>query len=102
MLTYDSGGFTAQSIAVSDVNGDGRRDVVVGNVCADVGCNGNGSVGVLLNGRNSTSTLLSSNLNPSIYGQKVAWTATVATTGSSMPTGKVKFTWSIYTIGPQH
>jgi hypothetical protein len=42
---------------------------------------------------------LTSSLNPSIYGQKVTWTATVTTSGSITPTGKVKLTWSIYTIG---
>jgi hypothetical protein len=29
----------------------------------------------------------------------VTWTATVTSSGSIAPTGKVKFTWSIYTIG---
>jgi hypothetical protein len=46
-----------------------------------------------------TSTTLTSSLNPSTYGQKVTWTATVTPSGSIMPTGTVKFTWSIYTIG---
>jgi len=44
-------------------------------------------------------TTLASSLNPSIYGQKVNFTATVAPSGSITPTGKVKFTWSIYTLG---
>jgi len=38
-------------------------------------------------------------LNPSIYGQKVTWTATVTSSSSITPTGKVRFTWSGYTIG---
>lgn len=46
-----------------------------------------------------TTTMLRSNLNPSIYGQKVTWTATVTNTGSVIPTGKVNFTWSDHTIG---
>jgi len=46
-----------------------------------------------------TSTSFTSSLNPSIYGQKVTWTATVTSSGSFMPTGKVKFTWSGNTIG---
>lgn len=39
----------------------------------------------------STSTTLSSNVNPSAYGQAVMLTAVVSTTGSSVPTGKVTF-----------
>jgi hypothetical protein len=41
---------------------------------------------------------LSSSLNPSIYGQKVTFTATVTSSGPT-PTGKVRFTWSDFTIG---
>jgi Big-like domain-containing protein/beta-propeller repeat-containing protein len=44
-------------------------------------------------------TTLTSSLNPSIYGQKVTFTATVAPSGSITPTGRVKFTWSIYNLG---
>jgi len=46
-----------------------------------------------------TLTSLTSSLNPSIYGQGVTWTAKVTSSGSIMPTGKVRFTWSGYTIG---
>jgi sugar lactone lactonase YvrE len=44
-------------------------------------------------------TTLTSSLSPSIYGQKVTWTAVVTTSGTVVPTGKVTFTWSGYTIG---
>lgn len=48
-------------------------------------------------------TTLASSLNPSIYGQKVTWTATVAPSGAIPPTGTVSFTWGSayrrYTIG---
>jgi hypothetical protein len=47
----------------------------------------------------ATSTGLSSSLNPSVYGQAVTWTATVASSVGFIPTGVVKFTWSGYTIG---
>jgi hypothetical protein len=47
----------------------------------------------------ATSTEFVSSLNPSNYGQKVTWNATVTSSGSVTPTGKVKFTWSGYTIG---
>jgi hypothetical protein len=47
----------------------------------------------------STTTTMVSSLNPSTYGQKVTWTATVTTSGSITPTGKVNFTWDGYSIG---
>jgi hypothetical protein len=46
-----------------------------------------------------TTSSLASSLNPSTYGQKVTWTATVTSSGSISPTGKVNFTWSRFTIG---
>jgi hypothetical protein len=49
--------------------------------------------------KSATATILASSLNPSIYGQKVTWTATVTSTGSSEPTGKVTFKWQGNTIG---
>jgi hypothetical protein len=33
-VTYNSGGYEADSLAVADVNGDGKLDLVVANVCA--------------------------------------------------------------------
>ncbi|MGC1435775.1 MAG: VCBS repeat-containing protein, partial [Terriglobales bacterium] len=37
-VPYDSGGFTALSVAVADVNGDNKPDVVVANWCTDNTC----------------------------------------------------------------
>lgn len=48
--------------------------------------------------RYSTNTTVSASLNPSSYGQAVTWTATVTSSGSVPPTGKVNFTWG-YNIG---
>lgn len=39
----------------------------------------------------STTTTLTSSLNPSTYGQTVTWTATVTSNGGPVPTGKAKF-----------
>jgi len=48
VVTYSSGGNTALSVAVADVNGDGKPDLLVGNQCdTSINC-AHGLVGVLL------------------------------------------------------
>ncbi len=49
--------------------------------------------------QSATTTALTSSLNPSTYGQNVTWTATVTTSGTAPPTGKVNFNWSDNSIG---
>ena len=46
-VTYDSGGLNPYSVAVADVNGDGKPDLLVAN-------EGSNTVGVLLGNRNGT------------------------------------------------
>jgi FG-GAP-like repeat/FG-GAP repeat len=47
--SYETGGYDALSIAVGDVNGDGKLDVIVANTCGS-GCGGLGLVLLLGNG----------------------------------------------------
>jgi hypothetical protein len=58
-LTFPTGGYGADSIAVADLNGDGKPDIVVANYCAvaSAGCLGTpdeGSVSVLLGNGDGT------------------------------------------------
>jgi hypothetical protein len=52
--TYFSGGGTAYSVAVADVNGDNKPDVLVANGCAGVNNCSSGTVGVLLGNGDGT------------------------------------------------
>ncbi len=75
------------SVAVADLTGDGRPDLIVANEVSN-------TVSVLLNttainSLPATATSVSSSQNPSTYGQSVTFTATV--TGSGTPTGTVTF-----------
>ncbi len=77
---------------LADLNLDGKPDLVTANWCCTPNYAYKGSVSVLLNVfTDATTTTLSSSLNPSTYGQKVTWTAKVATSGSIPPTGRVIF-----------
>ncbi|MGB9232931.1 MAG: VCBS repeat-containing protein, partial [Terriglobales bacterium] len=53
-VSYSSGGYAADSIAVADVNGDGYPDVLVTNRCASSSCTNGGSIGVLLGNGDGT------------------------------------------------
>ena len=83
---YRSGGRFAVSVAVADLNGDGKTDVLVVNETTS-------SVGVLLNnvGAPPTTTALVSSVNPVATGQTVTYTATVTSESGGPLTGTVMF-----------
>jgi hypothetical protein len=73
-INYSSGGPDTVSVAIADVNGDGRLDLVALNI-------GSSTVGVLLNDTSySTKTALTSSPNPSFVNQTVTFTATITST----------------------
>jgi len=47
-VAYNTSAVRPLSVAVADVNGDGRPDLLVANLCADINCTTNGIVSVLL------------------------------------------------------
>jgi FG-GAP-like repeat/FG-GAP repeat len=53
-VTYSSGAYEADSVAVADINNDGKLDVLVANQCADAKCAKEGTIGVLLGNGDGT------------------------------------------------
>ena len=91
---YGTGGVGAFGIAIADVNGDGRPDVMVTNMCFNSTNCSHGSVGVLLNNtgpHSPTTTSLVSNVNPAAVNQQVIYTATVTNQSGGPLTGTVVF-----------
>jgi Bacterial Ig-like domain (group 3)/FG-GAP-like repeat len=69
-LSYSSGGTDSPSVAVADVNGDGKPDLLVANRCAINSCNG--SVAVLLGNGDGTFKAAASYGSGGLYAYSVA------------------------------
>jgi len=53
-VLYNSGGWVSSSVAVADVNLDGKADLVVENLCSTTRCTAHGTLGVLLGNGDGT------------------------------------------------
>ena len=99
-LEYPSGGYQTLGVAMGDVNGDGRPDILLASQCSfnGIGCGGpinntRGVAGVLLNnvGAPPTTTSLVSSMNPADVNSVVTYTAVVTSHSGEALTGMVLF-----------
>jgi hypothetical protein len=80
-VTYGSGGVSQSfSIAVAEVNADGKPDLMIANICADSTCS-NGNVGVLLGNGDGT-------FQPAVGYGSGGWEAYSVTTADVNGDGK--------------
>lgn len=103
--TFATAGYEASSVAVADVNQDGRPDLVVSNICTtpniNTPCSSDGWVEVLLNTSSfTTTTTLVPAPNPSLINGSVLLTATVTSSGSVITDGDtVTFSEGLTVLG---
>ena len=69
---FDSGGVNAPSVALADVNRDGKPDLVVANICLNITSCPNGSVSILLGNGDGTFKAPVSYLSGGLHALKVA------------------------------
>ena len=86
-VSFNSGGDDVTSVAIGDLNLDGRPDLVATNNCASA-ASCSGEVAAFLNVTSDKTTLtISSSPNPSTVGQSVTLTA-VVTSSPPIPAGE--------------
>ncbi len=87
VVTYDSGGgggIGSKSLAIADLNGDGKPDLAIANFSSGV-------LSVLLHAGSPTTTTLVSSLNPAVPHKVVTYTASVTSKDGGAVTGTVAF-----------
>jgi hypothetical protein len=88
-VKYSPGGWHPNAVAISDVNADGRTDLLIANNCTARDNCSIGNVSVLLNNFSAkTTTAITSSLNPSFVDELVTFTATVTST-PPVPDGQI-------------
>jgi hypothetical protein len=91
-LFYSTGGLNAEAVALADLDGDGRPDLLMANHCTlrgKGGCVSGGSVSVMLNNFTSqTTTVVVASPNPSTVNQTVTFSASISA-NATVPDGEV-------------
>ena len=71
-VAYGTGGSETFGVALADINGDGKLDLLVANGCSDNTCNNNGSVGVLLGNGDGTFQAATAYSSAGLYADAIA------------------------------
>lgn len=90
-VPFSTRALAANAVVVGDVNGDGLQDLVTANLGESPQdyTSPTGSISVLLAARVQTTTMLTSSLNPSTYGQAVTFRATVSSKAGTPSDGEI-------------
>jgi len=84
-VAYGSGGKAAYAVALSDLNNDGKLDIMV-TACVDPVCGGGGTAGVLLgNGDGTFQTAVVYSTGPPAIGYAPYWLAVADVNGDRKP-----------------
>jgi len=88
-VVYSTGGRNASSVAVADLNHDGKPDLVVSDGCDGYmdSCPLGGGVAVLLGVPAKSTTKVTTSGTPSQNGQPVTFTAAITSTEGPIPNG---------------